>query len=92
MHAQSLLTLKDIHFNLPRHSDIFQQRFIVKQIAEQYFGDRSSMKRYNLILQRSISRALAIYFKLGDLFSGAKSHNSLCFVAMWKARISGEIN
>ena len=47
----------------------------------------SSIERYNLIPRRHIFWGLATYFELGDLFSGAKSLNSPCFVATWKARI-----
>ena len=62
VHAQSIISLNDIHFKSLRQGDIFQEQIIFHNIAQQHFGGHSSMERYNLIPQRSIFRALATYF------------------------------
>ena len=69
MYAQSIKSLKDNNSN----NDLFYNKSL-----NDIFGKRSSMQRYNLLPRRYIFRGLAIYFQLGELYSGAKSLNSPC--------------
>ena len=61
MHAQSILSLKDINSKSLRDGDKFQEQIISNYIAQQHFGGCSSMEGSNLIPQQHIFRALATY-------------------------------
>ena len=61
VHAQSIMSLKDIHFKLLKNGEKFQEQTIFNYIAQQHFGGRSYIERSNLIPQRHNCRALATY-------------------------------
>ena len=79
VHAQFIISLKDITFKSLRNGVKFEDQIIFYYIAQQHFGGRSSMKRNNLIPQRYSFRGLVDIILAWRHIFGQRNHKFAVF-------------